>query len=59
MSIGLFFVIFFALLLGAVGWILRHPKSRPLTPAEKLRWDTHWRDQEEYLWSRRRLDGDW
>lgn len=34
MSIGLFFVIFFALLLGAVVWVLRHPNSRPLSGDE-------------------------
>lgn len=44
MSIGLFFVIFFALLLGAVVWILRHPKSRPLTPAES----EHLRREQRY-----------
>ncbi|BCO29968.1 hypothetical protein TspCOW1_00710 [Thiohalobacter sp. COW1] len=47
MSIGLFFVIFFALLLGAVVWILRHPNSRPLTGEE-------WSDYHE----RRRKDED-
>ncbi len=35
MSNGLFFVIFFALLLSAVVWILRHPNSRPLMPDER------------------------
>jgi len=44
MSIGLFFVIFFALLLGAVVWILRSQNVRPLTPQER----EHCRQEEEY-----------
>lgn len=44
MSIGLFFVVFFALLLGAVVWILRSQNVRPLTPQER----EHCRQEEEY-----------
>lgn len=38
MNIGLFFVIFFVMLLVFVAWILRHRESRPLTPEEKENW---------------------
>jgi hypothetical protein len=44
MSVGIFFVVFFFLLLGVVVWILRHPKSRPLTSGEK----EHWRRKKKY-----------
>lgn len=41
MSIGLFFVIFFVLLLAAVVWILRPPNSRPLMPTDSEHWQQH------------------
>lgn len=46
MSIGLFFVIFFALLLGAVVWILRSPKTRPMAAGEGELWQ---RDDDDDL----------
>ncbi|MEW8701739.1 MAG: hypothetical protein AB2601_19945 [Candidatus Thiodiazotropha sp.] len=49
MNTGLFFVIFFVLLLGIVVWILRHKKSRPLTTDE---WS-------EYLERRRKEENDY
>jgi hypothetical protein len=45
MSIGHFFIIFFVILLGAVVWILRSPKSRPMPKEDMLE---HQRREEEY-----------
>ena len=49
MSIGLFFVIFFVILLGAVVWILRSQKSRPLTSEELPRGNPASADYDPYL----------
>lgn len=50
MNIGMFFVVFFVLLLGLVVWILRHKKSRQLTMEEWNEYRERRREEENNFW---------
>ncbi len=50
MNIGLFFVVFFVLLLGVVVWILWHKKSRQLTMEEWNEYRERRGEEENNFW---------